>query len=443
MLLIGNGKVFTRDEANTMLENGAVVTDGKMIVEVGDYRELSAKYPDAEFVDAHGGLIMPGMVNAHHHIYSAFSRGLSLKNYNPHNFLEVLEQNWWHIDNTMNLEDSEQSAAAVYLSCIKNGVTTIFDHHASYGRTRGSLDRIAQQARKFGVKSCLCYEISDRNGREEMEAAVQENIAFARKAQETPDELAGLIGLHASFTLSDESLKYITEQNTDGFGYHVHVAEGILDQEDSLEKYGMRVVERLNRWGILGEKSVAGHAIHVNETELDILAQTKTSVVHNPQSNMNNAVGAPDILTMIKKKGIAVGLGTDGFTSDMIESLKFANILVKHREQDSQVGFMETMNMLFGTNPELANKYFAHPTGKLKPGYYADVIVMDYDVIAPIDGNNLNGHMTFGMNGNNVVTTISNGVIRMKDRKLIGIDEQAVVDAIYAQAADFHKRVNA
>ena len=226
MILIGEGTVFTRDPANPMIPHGGVAVKNDTIVAVGDFSTLKAIYPDAEFVDANGGLIMPGFINTHHHIYSALSRGLALNGYDPHGFLDILEGLWWRLDKGMNLDDTRASAIATYISCIENGVTTIFDHHASYGQTTGSLKVIAEEAVRFGVRSCLCYETSDRNGREEMEKAVAENIVFAGFAAHDPDRLAGMIGLHASFTLSDESMRFIIDSNKAGAGYHVHVAEG-------------------------------------------------------------------------------------------------------------------------------------------------------------------------------------------------------------------------
>lgn len=139
MLLIGNGKVITRDSANPYLENGAVVTDGENIKEVGTLDAMKQKYPEAEFVDAHGGVIMPGLINAHTHIYSGLARGLSIVGNNPTNFLEVLEGTWWAIDRQLDLDGTRACAWATVLDCIRDGVTTIFDHHASFGEIPGSL----------------------------------------------------------------------------------------------------------------------------------------------------------------------------------------------------------------------------------------------------------------------------------------------------------------
>lgn len=442
MILIGEGTVFTRDPANPMILNGGVAIKGDTIAAVGDFITMKAIYPDAEIVDAGDGLIMPGFINTHHHIYSALARGLSLKGYDPHGFLDILEGLWWRLDKGLNLDDTRASAVATYISCIENGVTTVFDHHASYGETTGSLKVIAEEAVRFGVRSCLCYETSDRNGRAEMEKAVAENIDFADFAARDPDRLAGMIGLHASFTLSDESMRYILDSNKAGTGYHVHVAEGTDDVDISREKFGARPAERLYNLGILGKKTIAAHCIHINENEIRLLKETGTIVVHNPESNMGNAVGAPEVLTM-SHEGILTGLGTDGYTSDMLESYKAANCLVKHASRNPAVGWTEIPALLFENNRKIAERFFPKPCGILKTGAYGDVIVLDYDPITPLDAGNLNGHMLFGMNGRDVVTTVSGGVVRMKDRRLQGIDKGEVLSEVGKQARSLWSRLNA
>jgi len=180
------------------------------------------------------------------------------------------------------------------------------------------------------------------------------------------DMIKALFGLHASFTLSNETL-YKVKESMEGLydGYHVHVAEGIEDQYDSLKKYGRRVVERLHDFGFLGEHTIAVHGVHTNQREIEILKETDTSVVHNPESNMNNAVGCPPVTSMLKQ-GLRVGLGTDAYTNDMFESMKVSNILQSHHLCDPTVGFMETKTMQFNNNPKILSKYFKNDLGVIK-----------------------------------------------------------------------------
>ena len=197
MLWIGNGRLITRDNG-TFLEHGAVVIDGERIVAVGDSETLRQTYPDAEQIDAKGGVIMPGLINMHNHIYSAFARGLSINGYNPKDFNDILEGQWWKIDRHLTHENNRLSALAVYADCIKNGVTTVFDHHASFFDVPGSLDDIASAATALGVRASLCYEVSDRDGAKKAEESVLENERFILRTQaEGSDMLQGMMGLHA------------------------------------------------------------------------------------------------------------------------------------------------------------------------------------------------------------------------------------------------------
>lgn len=442
MLLIGNGRLLTRDGENPWIENGAVVTEASLIKEVGTTEDLKARYPEAEYIDAKGGVIMPGLINTHNHIYSAMARGLSVKGYNPKGFLDVLDGMWWTLDRKLSLEQTRQSAIATYIDCIKSGVTTIFDHHASYGGIEGSLFAIAEEAKRLGIRSCLCYEVSDRDGADKMRASVKENADFIKAVQkDDSDMLKAMMGMHAAFTLSDETMALCRENTPEGVGYHIHVAEGIDDLHYSLKHYGKRIINRLMDLGILGPQTITAHCIYINSQEMDLLKETDTMVVHNPESNMGNAVGCPPTMEIFRR-GILTGLGTDGYTNDMLESMKVANILHKHNLCDPNAAWGEVPAMLFENNAKIANRYFKTPLGKLKPGCSADVIVMDYQPLTPMDQNNANGHILFGMNGRTVTTTVAAGRLLMKDRELIGIDEAKAMADCREQAAKLWDSIN-
>lgn len=419
ILLIGNGRLITRDKDNPYIQNGAIAIEGTQIKEVGAYEVLKEKYKDAEYIDADGKVIMPGFINAHHHIYSAFARGLSIPGNRPSNFLEILEGTWWRIDRNLTLQQTYYSAVATYLECIKNGVTTVVDHHASYKEIKGSLFEIAKAAKEIGVRTCLAYEISDRDGEEKMKEAVEETFDFIHLVEQTKDTmLKCMVGMHASFTLSEETITYCKKKNEHKAGYHIHVAEGEYDDLHCQEQYGCSVVERLNGLGLLNDKTIAGHCIHISDTDMDILKETNTTVVHNPESNMANAVGCPNVLKMLEK-GILVGLGTDGYTNDMLESVKVANLLQKHNSKDPNRGFLEASQLLFGNNAKIASKLFEVSVGVLKKGAVADVIIVDYTPYTPMNEDNVDGHILFGMSGALTDTTIINGKIRMKNRKIL------------------------
>ncbi|SBW10920.1 putative chlorohydrolase/aminohydrolase [uncultured Eubacteriales bacterium] len=437
MLLIGNGRLITRDPKLPYLESGAVVVDGEVIKEVGDYATLKAKYPQADFVDARGQVIMPGLINAHTHIYSGLARGLAINGNNPNDFLEILEGMWWNIDRHLGMDGTRASAYATVLDCIRDGVTTIFDHHASFAEIPGSLFAIKDVCQEVGIRANLCYEVSDRDGEEKALQSIKENADFAKWAKVRGDDMiTAMFGGHALFTISDKTFERMVAANNGMTGYHIHVAEGMNDVYDSLRNYGCRPVNRLLNHGILGEKTMLGHCIHVNSAEMDIIKETGTSVVTNPESNMGNAVGVTPVLRLYEK-GIPVALGTDAYTHDMLESLKVELIIQRHNACHPNVGWMETMDALFKTNPFVATKYIKKPLGILAPGAAADVIVMDYKPFTPFSEKNIDGHMLFGMMGKNCRTTIINGKVLYKDREFVNIDE----DRINAWTMDQSKKL--
>lgn len=442
MLVIGNGKLFTRNDEMPFVENGAVAIEGTKIAAVGETEAIKKQYGDAEFIDAKGGVIMPAFINTHEHIYSAMARGLSIKGYNPKGFLDILDGQWWTIDRHLTLEQTKYSAVETLISCIRNGVTTVFDHHASFGQIGGSLFTIADVAKELGVRACLCYEISDRDGMDKARESVMENAEFIRYAlKDDTDMIAGMMGMHAQFTISDATMELAAANKPDEVGYHIHVAEGIEDLHDCLKKYGKRIVDRLMDFNILGEKTLLGHCIYINPHEMDLIKDTNTMVVHNPESNMGNACGCPPTMELVHR-GILTGLGTDGYTHDMLESYKVANVLHKHHLCDANAAWGEVPKMLFENNAAIANRYFKTPLGVLKEGAAGDVIVVDYNPPTQLDTSNINGHILFGMTGRDVVTTVANGRVLMKDREIKVIDVEEAMAKCREESAKLWHSIN-
>lgn len=442
MLIIGNGRLVTRDAGQPFFENGAVAIDGTTIKKVGTLDEIKKEFPEAEFVDAKGGVIMPAFINTHEHIYSAMARGLSIKGYDPHGFLDILDGLWWTIDRHLTNEQTRQSARVTFIDSIKNGVTTVFDHHASFGQIKDSLFAIEDAAKEFGVRACLCYEVSDRDGEEKAKASVKENADFIKyAAQQNNDMIKAMMGMHAQFTISDKTFEMCRENMPEGVGAHIHVAEGIEDLHDCLHKYGKRIVNRLMDHDLLGPQTMTAHCIYVNEQEMDLLKATDTMVVHNPESNMGNACGCPPTMRIFQK-GILTGLGTDGYTHDMFESYKVANVLHKHSLCDANAAWGEVPAMLFEGNAKMANRYFNIPLGVLKEGAAADVVVVAYDPLTPLTADNINSHMLFGINGAMTQTTICNGKVLMKDRELTVIDEAKAMADCRQAAAELAHSIN-
>lgn len=277
----------------------------------------------------------------------------------------------------------------------------------------------------MGVRSCLCYEVSDRDGDAKSKASVKENLDFIKHAMaDKTDMIKAMMGMHASFTISDKTMEACMKDLPEGIGCHIHVAEGIEDLHACLKDHGKRIVDRLYDFKVLGPKTILVHCIYINPHEMDLIKDTDTMTSHNPESNMGNACGCPPTMELMKK-GILTGLGTDGYTHDMTESYKVANVLHKHSLCNPNAAWGEIPQMLFENNAKIANRYFETPLGVLKEGAAADVIIMDYKNYTELSDKNINGHILFGMNGGHVNTTVCNGEVLMRDRKLTKIDEEA------------------
>jgi putative selenium metabolism protein SsnA len=353
--------------------------------------------------------------------------------------VEILERLWWKLDRALLWEDVRYSALVCLVDAIRHGTTTLIDHHASPSAIDGSLDIISDAVKECGLRASLCYEVTDRNGAKGAQAGIAENVRFLKRCrQERDPRLAGSFGLHAALTLSDATLEEcVAAASSLDTGFHIHVAEGIADQEESLRKYNLRVVDRLNRLGILGPRTIAVHCVHLDAYEKDILRETGTLVTHQPRSNMNNAVGLPDVVGLLKR-GIPVALGNDGFSNNMFSEMKAAYLAHKLNSHDPQAMPGDAvMWMAYANNANLCRQFFSKPVGELSAGAYADIIFVDYAPPTPLTPGNLPWHIIFGVDGAHVTHTIVGGKVLMRDRQLITLDE----DAIMAKARGLAERV--
>ncbi len=450
-IIIGNGTLITFGRERRLLADGALLARGGVIVEIGQTAALRQAHPEAAFVDARGQYIMPGMICTHTHTYGAFARAMALKTQPPENFMQILQRLWWRLDRSLQTEDIYYSALVCLVDAIRHGTTTLFDHHSSPNACDGSLDVLTSAFGAAGVRGCLCYEVSDRNGRENARAGIRENERFIRLVRDGANlpasqgaiapavpMLSAMMGLHASFTLSDET---ITEAAGIawglGVGCHIHVAEGDADAQDSLRYHRARTMVRLQMLRVLSPRSIAAHCIHVDDHELTVLAKTGTMVVHNPRSNMNNSVGTARVTEMLEQ-AIPVGLGNDGLSNDMFLEMKTAYLLHKAALNDPRaMPADDVQKMAITSNAQFAGIAFGSlgfPArfGELVVGAAADVIIVDYKSPTPVTAANLPWHLIFGVDGGLVTTTIVNGRVLMQDRVLQTLDE----DAIFARARE-------
>jgi len=421
-ILIHNGTILTFGAPCRVLEGQALLIEAGRIARIAPKEAIPG--PFDKVIDAGGQVLMPGLVNAHMHFYSTLVRGLG-KMAPSANFQEVLDNLWWRLDRQLSLDDVEVSAQVILLDAIRKGTTTLVDHHASPFAITGSLDRIAKAVQASGLRACLCYEVSDRDGAAIAAEGLEENAAFARRCTAEQDpQLRALVGLHAAFTLSDATLDRAASMGRElGIGFHVHVAEAASDVAVNLEQHGLTPTARLHAHGLLGPGTIAAHAVHVTNADIAILAATATFVAHNPQSNLNNAVGIADLLRLTAG-GVRVGLGTDAMTVNMLEEVRVALWAQHLRQENPSCAFMEVANALFVRNPELVSRLWGFPLGTIQEGAAADVILVDYHPPTPLNDDTVLGHLIFGLSQSTVDTTICAGRVLMEGKRLmIDVDE--------------------
>jgi putative selenium metabolism protein SsnA len=436
-LLIHNATVCTFGDANQVIEDGAVLVENGQIAAVGSRNELVLAYPEARREDAGAKLLLPGNICSHTHFYGAFARGLYIPGPAPKDFPEILRRLWWTLDMALDDDGVLSSALVCLVDAIRNGTTTLFDHHASPVHIDGSLDIIAGAVEAAGLRAVLCYEVTDRNGPEGAAASIAENVRFIKQQRaqrarsvDRPEQvmLSGLFGLHASLSLSDETLaQCVAEAEALGdVGFHVHAAEGPADQEDSLAKYGLRTIDRLRARGILTPRSIVAHVTAIDGWEMAALRKSGVWVTHQPRSNMNNAVGVADVPAMLRG-GMPVLLGNDGFSNDMFTEMKTAYLLHKVWRNDPRaMPGNQVIDMAYRHNARLAAQHFPLPLGEISVGAAADLILLDYYPTTPMTADNLPWHILFGVSGSHVTHTMVAGRWLMKQRELLTLDEAAI-----------------
>jgi putative selenium metabolism protein SsnA len=414
--ILSGGTVLTGNAEGKLFERGAVAFEGDRVVAVGAETAILPAFPGALRLDAKGGLILPGLINLHHHFYSVFARGLA-PSAPTRDFEEVLGGIWWRLDRALDPEAVRLSAALSLAECVRWGCTTVFDHHSSPSCIPGSLDLIAGEVRKAGLSAVLCYEVSDRNGLEGAAAGLDENLRFLKGAD---SRVRGMVGLHASFTLGDETLSKVSGRLPRGVGIHVHVAEGARDAGP---------LERLDRFGFLGPEALLVHGVHLTASDLERVAARGAMLVHNPESNWHNGVGRLDVLTAAEA-GCRLGLGTDGMSANVLRSLRAAFLSLRDGRRDPSAGF-EVVPGLLGGNAEFARRAFSEPLlGQLVPGAPADIAVVETPPPTPVKVANAFAHLVYGASEAPVRHTIARGRILMKDFQLLSVDlESAAAEA--------------
>lgn len=438
-LLIKPVTVWTGEEIVT--RSAILIRDGRVVdVAPAGGASSSELGAGAERIDGDGKLAIPGLINAHTHLYSSLARGMSVSPFAPASFTEILEQLWWRLDKALDRESIRASALVGAMEAARCGVTTLIDHHASPNAIPDSLDLLKEEVcDRLGLRGVFCYELTDRDGPERSDEGIEENLRFLDSIGEPNPLFSAQFGLHASFTIVEETIERVASRIPDGVGVHVHVAEGPEDEVQCEADHGLRIAQRLDRHGLLRPTSVLAHCLHIDGSEKDLVAERDAVVVHNPRSNMNNAVGLFDMPGFLER-GVLTGLGTDGLGANMLAELFTAGILQKHGRSDPLAGGFDALHaLLFRNNPRIAGRLLGVELGRIAPGAPADIALLEYTPPTPLRSENVLGHLLFGtaVHALRAADLFVDGRAILRDGAFVDVDGEAV----YAHAREQAERL--
>ncbi len=434
-LLLKNLCILNPGGSPGFIENGHILVEGGTIASVGSGEPLVGGFDKT--VDMAGKTVLPGMINAHTHLYSTLALGMPLPRKPPADFAEILRNIWWVLDRALDLESTRASFEAGLLECLRAGVTTVIDHHSSQNVIDGSLDLLVETAESFGMNVSPCFEATDRNGKDAFEAALAENLG-AFKKHASSSHVRPLLGLHASFTLSDESLAAVADaiDGHQNIGIHIHLAEDRADEQDARSRGYRSVVGRLESFNLLNPHGLAIHGIHIAEEDTDILRESGMKLVHNPTSNANNRVG---VLSGATIQALDAGLGTDGMQANMLKEAK-EGALLRSQHLTGGEPDVDYLSLLFVNNPGIAGTLFGREIGFLQPGCPADMAFYDYRPRTSLSGESMAGHILYGLDLPSDV--MSRGCFRLRDGRFVEIQADEILANARVRSAELWKAMS-
>jgi cytosine/adenosine deaminase-related metal-dependent hydrolase len=362
-------------------------------------------------LDASGCLVMPGLVIAHTHLYAALARGMAARG-PTRSFQEILERVWWRLDAALDEDSLRASAEEALLDAALSGATVVIDHHESPSFIEGSLDVLAQAARTVGVTVALSYGATDRHGPKGAAAGLAECERAIREG------LPAMVGLHAGFTVSDETLRAAVDlAKSTAAWLHVHAAEDRCDVES---------FKRLDRVGAIGPRTLLAHGVHLSPGERARVEEAGAWIAHNPRSNLQNAVGYADVRTL----GSRVALGTDGMDGDLFTEARVAHLCA--RKAYGPEGGIDAVSLL------AKSQCLADAAVGPRPG---DWIVLEYDPPTPLTAATLAGHVLFGLGTRHVRDVVVNGEAIIEGRRSTRVDGARVHARAREQAVRVWERM--
>jgi cytosine/adenosine deaminase-related metal-dependent hydrolase len=432
-ILIKEALVVTMNSERRVLDRGYVAIRGNLIVDVGVGDGLD-KYAPEEVIDGRKSVVVPGLQCAHTHFYGLLLTGSPwfAKIEPPTDFQQNLQRIWWALDVLLGFEEAYASALIGSILFARSGVTNFFDNISSPNTITNVLDYIEKGVSEVGIRGFISFEATQRRSDEEGFRGLEENVRFIKKNNFDESKLVkGAIYVHASFTVKDELLIKAKEYS-DRYNalLAIHAEEGLVDVYHSIERYGVRPIERLYRVGFLGPRTHLVHLVQATDDELELVKKTGSHVAHNPLSNMLNAVGVAKVPEMLKM-GINVGLGNDGYIFDHFENMRAAYLLHKVWRRDPRV--MTPLQVFELATVNVARMFHQEDKlGSLEPGKLADVVVIRPKTPnTPVNSKTIYGHLINTFSSKDVDTVIVNGKYVLKDGKLVNVDEEKAIEYVH------------
>ena len=420
-LVIKGDHVISMDADGSVYANAAVVVDKGVIVAIGPAEEIFSSYAPASVLEGDNRIVMPGLINGHSHAAMTLLRGMA----EDMALLEWLTRYIFPAE--IEFVDAEFVRIGTELACwemIRGGTTTFVDMYYYP-------DVIAEVVAACGMRALVSATVIERPSPGAANAAdsIEKGLAFIKRWQGKNPRITPIFGPHANYTLNAEQLRDVRDAARNaGVGIAIHMSESQYEVEYSKSHYGKTSIELFDSIGLLDLPVIGAHVVWPTDAEIQILAQRKVGVIHNPTSNMKTAAGVSPVTRMLEA-GVRVGLGTDGAASnndlDMWEEIRLAAFLQKVSRMDPEVMPAKTvLNMATRGGAEAIG--LGDSIGSLEVGKRADIIQVSFDDVHFIPTYDVISHLVYVADEQDVVSVVVDGKILMQDRQMLTIDTARV-----------------
>lgn len=429
-LIVAGKYVVTMDAAGTVIVDGAVAVDDGVILAVGPAIEIDAQYVAKERLDAESRVVMPGLINGHSHAAMTLLRGVA-------DDLALMDWlNNYIFPAEVEFVDAEFVRIGTELACwemIRGGTTTFVDMYY-YS------DTIAEVVERCGMRALISTTVIGQRSPDAEGAGdgIEKGLAFINRWKDRNSRITPIFGPHANYTLNAEQLQATrAAANQAGVGISIHLSESPYELQYSKDNYGSTSIAFFDSIGFFDGPTIGAHVVWPTADEIPILAERQVGVIHNPTSNMKIASGIAPVTEMLNA-GVRVGLGTDGAASnndlDMWEEMRLASFLQKVDRMDPEALSAETV-LTMATRGGAEAIGLAGRTGELRPGLRADLIQVSFDDVHFVPTFDVISHLVFVADEQDVVATVVDGAILMRDGQFLTLDTARIKREATALAA--------